>query len=195
VEVVQEPDAASRTLCVVADDRPGLFALVSAALAMNDLDVLEGEAHTREVPGMRSEAVDLFVVRHAGPARQAEPVGDEEASAVSRTIRALLSGELTTRTATRPEHAETRGVDTTVRFLENDFGALATLEVETGDRSGLLLALADALYQQKVQIIASEVRTVGNRVLDRFQIVELDGQAISQARRLEIQLAVLSAVA
>ncbi|MGC4091877.1 MAG: hypothetical protein QM756_29135 [Polyangiaceae bacterium] len=81
-----------------------------------------------------------------------------------------------------------------VRFIENADGNFSTLEVETGDRSGLLLALSQALFQQRVQIIGSQVKTVKGRVYDRFHIVEFDGSAIGAARRLEIQVAVLSAV-
>jgi UTP:GlnB (protein PII) uridylyltransferase len=68
------------------------------------------------------------------------------------------------------------------------------LEVETDDRSGLLLALAHALFEQNVQIEESEVRTVEGRVYDRFHIVEFDSKPINPARRLEIQVAVLSAI-
>jgi [protein-PII] uridylyltransferase len=81
-----------------------------------------------------------------------------------------------------------------VRFIENADGNFSTLEVETGDRSGLLLALSQALYNQRVQIVGSQVKTTGQRVFDRFHIVELDNSPISAARRLEIQVAVLSAV-
>ena len=81
-----------------------------------------------------------------------------------------------------------------MRFLEASDGSFSTLEVETGDRSGLLLALAQALFNQRVQIVSSQVKTTGTRVYDRFSIVELDGSPISPSRRLEIQVAVLTAV-
>ena len=83
---------------------------------------------------------------------------------------------------------------TVVRFLEGQDGSLATLEVETDDRSGLLLAISRALFDQRVQIVSSEVRTQGQRVLDRFSLVELDDSPIASARRLEIQVAILSAI-
>ena len=56
------------------------------------------------------------------------------------------------------------------------------------------MALSHALFEQNVQIEESEVRTVEGRVFDRFHIVEFDGRPISPARRLEIQVAVLSAI-
>lgn len=179
-------------LCVVADDRPGLLALVGAALLMNQLDVVEGEAHTREMPGRPDEAVDLFVVRQRDPAAYRKPVGPQQAQAVEATLRDLIAGERT------PESGETEAVpeesETTVRFLEDKHGVLTTLEVEASDRPGLLRALATALYKQDVQIVSSLVRTRGKRVLDQFHIRELTGEPISNDRRLQIQLAVMSTV-
>ncbi|HEX6764382.1 MAG TPA: hypothetical protein VF103_02870, partial [Polyangiaceae bacterium] len=51
-------------LCVVADDRPGLLATISAALVLQELDVIEAEAYTRRELGRPDEAVDVFWVRH-----------------------------------------------------------------------------------------------------------------------------------
>jgi hypothetical protein len=84
--------------------------------------------------------------------------------------------------------------DALVRFLDDSDGGLLTLEVETTDRSGLLMALSKALFEQRVQIVRSEVRTVSGRVFDRFTVVEFDGSGISPARRLDIQVAVLHAI-
>ena len=84
--------------------------------------------------------------------------------------------------------------ETVVRFIEGEDGTFATLEVETFDRSGLLLALSQALFAQRVQIVGSQVKTRGGRVFDRFHIVEFDNKPISPARRLDIQVAVLTAI-
>src|SRR5690349_5258276 len=51
-------------LCVVADDRPGLLATISAALVLSRLDVIEAEAYTRRRTGKPDEALDVFWVRH-----------------------------------------------------------------------------------------------------------------------------------
>ncbi|MFO7179780.1 MAG: hypothetical protein DIU78_013865 [Pseudomonadota bacterium] len=183
-------------ICVIAEDRPGLLATISAALVMCGLDVIEAEAYTRTVPGKPNEAVDVFWVRHEARDRRNVRVTREEVEALESTLIGLLEGKLDRRpfgeggrSAQTPSASET-----IVRFIENADGAFNTLEVETGDRSGLLLALARALYNQRVQIIGSQVKTRGDRVFDRFHIVELDGSPISPARRLEIQVAVLSAI-
>src|SRR6188768_2126581 len=46
-------------LVVIADDRPGLLATISAALVMCGLDVIEAEAYTRKLKGAPHEAVDV----------------------------------------------------------------------------------------------------------------------------------------
>ena len=184
-------------LCVVADDRPGLLATISAALVLARLDVTEAEAYTRRQHGRADEAVDVFWVRNDPPELRGKPVTAEAVEALRLALEGMLSGTLdrprlsepSLRTPPTPAAAET-----VVRFIEGHDGSFATLEVETGDRSGLLLALAQALFQQRVQIVASQVRTTGTRVFDRFSIVEFDGSPISASRRLEIQVAVLSAV-
>jgi UTP:GlnB (protein PII) uridylyltransferase len=183
-------------ICVVADDRPGLLATISAALVLCGLDVIEAEAYTRRIPGKHDEAVDIFWVRHEDPADHRLLLAQEEILQLCQTLIGLIEGKLERkkldaagRAALTPSAKET-----VVRFIEGEDGTFATLEVETFDRSGLLLSLSQALFGQRVQIVGSQVKTRGGRVFDRFHIVEFDNRPISPARRLEIQVAILSAI-
>jgi len=187
---------AGTALCVVAEDRPGLLATISGALVLARLDVIEAEAYTRRRSGAPDEALDIFWVRHDPPELRKEPVGPEHVAQLKSTLTGLLAGKLDRSRIGEPSRptATPSAVETVVRFIEGSDGSFATLEVETGDRSGLLLALSQALFNQRGQIIASQVKTTGTRVFDRFSIVELDGSPINATRRLEIQVAVLSAV-
>lgn len=195
VELLEHTHGAPGVLCVVADDRPGLLATISAAFVLSNLDVVDAAAHTRKTSGGRKEAVDLFWVRYSEPAKRSERVAQKDVDEVRHVLFELLEGKLDREVASRRTgKPAAKASETTVRFVENPDGDLATLEVETDDRSGLLLALSQALFEQKVQIVESEVKTSGARVLDRFQIVELDGRSIQPERRLEIQVAVLSAI-
>lgn len=183
-------------VCVVADDRPGLLATISAALVLCGLDVIEAEAYTRRIDQRANEAVDVFWVRHEKEQQRKLRVSKEEIDLLRTTLIGLLDGKLDRRRAdpsVRPPPTPSAS-ETVVRFIEGQDGVFSTLEVETGDRSGLLLALAQALFQQRVQIVGSQVKTTGTRVFDRFHIVEFDGSPISSARRLDIQVAVISAV-
>jgi [protein-PII] uridylyltransferase len=182
-------------ICVVADDRPGLLATISAALVLCGLDVIEAEAYTRRIPGQHDEAVDIFWVRHEDPSDQRLRLAHEEIVQLRQTLIGLIEGRLERKRADSASRGSTPAAkETVVRFIEGEDGTFATLEVETFDRSGLLLALSQALFAQRVQIVGSQVKTRGGRVYDRFHIVELDNKPISPARRLEIQVAILSAI-
>ena len=183
-------------ICVVADDRPGLLATISAALVLCNLDVIEAEAYTRRVAGKHDEAVDIFWVRHESGGEARLALSHEESRQLCQTLIGLIEGKLDRKrvdSSSRPA-VTPAAKETVVRFIEGEDGTFATLEVETFDRSGLLLALSQALFSQRVQIVGSQVKTRGGRVFDRFHIVEFDNKPISPARRLEIQVAILSAI-
>jgi [protein-PII] uridylyltransferase len=182
------PDPGLSALCVVANDRPGLLSLISAALNELGFDVDSAEAFTR---APQAEAVDVFWLRDPDG-----HVGAAEVEAFVRLVEEILAGR-PERTLPQPTPvpAAHSGQGTTVRFLEDESGALTVLEVETDDRSGLLWTITRALYRQNVQIVGSKIRTEASRVYDRFTIVELDGSLISGERRLTIQVEVMSAVA
>ena len=190
---------AGNGLCVVANDRPGLLALISASLVVCQLDVHHAEVYTRKLADGRPEAVDLFWVRKLD-APPGTALVQADAERLEKAIVAFVKGEKDARAAVERQMAANAGpgtsaaMDATVRFVADPAGGLATLEVETTDRSGLLFSLASALFDQRVQIVESEVRTVDARVFDRFRLVEFDGSAISSGRRLEIQVAVLNAM-
>jgi len=189
---------AGNGLCVVADDRAGLLALISASLVVCRLDVNPAEVYTRTTEQGKKEAVDLFWVRKLDD-KPGTALVQADADRVRQALTDLLASSGTARSVVdkeiaKAERAEPKTADATVRFVADPSGGLATLEVETTDRSGLLFSLASALFEQNVQIVESEVRTVDGRVFDRFRLVELDGSAISAAHRLEIQVAVLSAI-
>ena len=180
-------------ICVVADDRPGLLSSISAALVLSGLDVVDAEAYCRETSdGL--EAVDVFWLEAA---RKGAPVDDALLDRARRSLVDALEGRLD-ETAVGGRREQRDGPkdagDTSVRFLERADGGLAVLEIETGNRSGLLHAVTRSLFQSRVQIVRSEVRTVDGRVLDRFFVVEFDGAPIGPQRRLDIQVAVMSAI-
>jgi UTP:GlnB (protein PII) uridylyltransferase len=183
-------------ICVVAKDAPGLFSNIAAALRLQGFDIVHAEAYTRRLDTGEREVLDLFRLQvQQGRAVDTSAATDIAAN-ISLTLHELLAGKLDPSQALPAPQPEPLGTfhDTRVRFIEGEDGALSTLEVETDDRSGLLLTLARALSSQKVSVERSEVRTLNSRVLDRFTLAEHDGSPISDARRLNIQVAVISAI-
>lgn len=186
VAAFDAPRSGGQGLCIIASDRPGLLALMGSALVRASLEVIDAVAYTRRTQTGAVEAVALFWVAPTG----AEP--EQLAQRVeARLLELLTQGP---RSVVPPPAASAPGAVTTVRFLEDASGALCTLEVETQDRAGLLLSLANALYAQRVQIVGSDLRTRDGKAFDRFDLTELDGRPIGPERRLAIQIAVLSAV-
>lgn len=190
------PRLPGHALCVIADDRPGLLATISAALMGERLDVIAAEAYTRRISDVHREAVDIFWVRPLDRPDPERPLTPERLTHLEATLGQLLAEHYNPASTRIPTQPPPRGdlVETIVRFIENRGGMLSTLEVETNDRVGLLLVLASALYEQKVQIVSSSVRTESGRVKDRFDITELDDSPIQPDRRLLVQVAVLTAV-
>lgn len=184
-------------LCIVADDRPGLLATISAALIDERLDVIAAEAYTRRLPSGVHEAVDVFWVKLLTAGSEDRPLSTELLAHLEATLDRLLTEHFEPRTARIPTQrppSQGAAIETTVRFIEDRNGTLSTLEVEATDRTGLLLVLTRALYEQKVQIVSSSIRTEKGRVKDRFEITELDESPIRPERRLLVQVAVLTAM-
>ena len=189
------PRLPGTALCIIADDRPGLLAVISAALLREKLDVIGAEAYTRKLPNQR-EALDIFWVQRASSDDPRRPLTVNEIERVEQTLASMLADQLQPagRPTTIPPAPVRASAEVNVRFVEDKEGQLSWLEVEADDRAGLLLTLSRALFEQKVQIVASHVRTIAGRVSDKFVITELNDDPIANERRLQIQVAVLAAV-
>ena len=113
---------------------------------------------------------------------------------LEQTLASMLDDQLQplSRVSTSPPPRV--AAEANVRFVEDKDGQLSWLEVETDDRAGLLLTLSRVLFEQRVQIVSSHVRTEAGRVKDKFAITELNDDPISNERRMQVQVAVLSAI-
>jgi [protein-PII] uridylyltransferase len=181
-------------ICIVASDRPGLLATISAALSLVGLGVFEAEIFTRSASASLSEAVDLFWVVRQPPLQHLE-ISSRDLERLGRCLIELLGRS----EVVLPERASeiiqsAPEASTRIRFVDDDRGRCTTLEVDTHDRSGLLLAICQTIFAARVQIVGSHIKTHGGRAQGRFDLLELDEQPIATDRRQELQMAVLSAI-
>jgi UTP:GlnB (protein PII) uridylyltransferase len=176
-----DEEAPGTWLCVVTDDRPGLLSLLSAAIAAHSLDILSARVYTRARAGTPDEAVDLFAVRRLGSARG--PIALTDLASIRKAMVALLRGELpverlkrhaadTSRPSGRPE--------TAIYFHSTEPDLLL---VQTPDHPGLLLEITLTIFRERLSIIRSHVTTIAGLAHDEFQLAEIDGSPLSEARR------------
>lgn len=179
--------------CVVASDRPGVVALISAAFVAHRLDVCSAQIYSRKRRDGAAEAVDFFWVHGSGSS--ATSVAKRH-RACARTIQDFLGG------STEPELAESSSrllrapnVEARVEILERTLdGREWELRVEVADRAGLLHAIARTLYRQGLEIVHSDVRTSAGIARDRFTIALVSGAKLEPAGVERLKTALLSAI-
>ncbi len=186
VDVLKRDDEYAE-LAFVADDRPGLLAIVTAALASSRLSVVGAQVYSWLDASGRIRALDMFWVRGSGSA-------DAVVSLVPRLERdlaRLLSGEiapaeLVRRGAVAPSWSERRTpeVPTEVAF-DDRASAHTVLEVTTRDRPGLLFWLAHALQEAGLTIALAKINTEGTSVADVFYVTDAAGTKLLAPERIE----------
>jgi len=177
----------------VAEDRPGLLALVTDALLVHGLSIRNAKVYCRQRLDGQSEAVDFFQLQYS-KGDVGVGIGAAELGAFLQTLSELVAEDVLA--ASRPSAAPTSSSPATRVYFELE--ALrrneATLLVEAPDTEGLLNAITNALAAQNVHIRASEIRTEGGVAHDRFDLVSNDGQPLNAVRLCDVQQAVHAAL-
>lgn len=179
----RHPEAAE--LCVVAPDRPGLLAAITAALAASRLEVHAAQIHSRPTEGGSIQAVDLFWVRDRGDG--VEGVARSIPKLV-RDMQAILSERLDGAALVRQRRVALRErrtppVRTQIAVDDRASPRHTVIEVTTRDRPGLLFAISDALYRLGLSIAVAKINTEGTRVADVFYVSEQGGAKVAPGKR------------
>jgi [protein-PII] uridylyltransferase len=180
--------------CVVASDRPGVVALISAAFVAHQLDVCSAQIYSRKRRDGAAEAVDFFWVHGSGSSALSIA---KRHRACARTIQEFLGR------STEPELAESSSrllrapeVSASVEILQRTVdGREWEICVEVADRPGLLHAIARTLYRQGLEIVHSDVRTSAGIARDRFTISPVSGRKLEEAAAERLKTALLAAIA
>jgi [protein-PII] uridylyltransferase len=179
-------------LTVISPDRPGLFAQVAGALALNGLDVIEANAYSDDV-GM---AVETFRVESSfGPIVSWDKVvADVERALDGRlALRARLAERA--RVYARPSYVPTMNVEPSV-LVDNALSSSSTVvEVRAPDAVGLLYRITGAIAEMDLDIHSAKVATLGDDVVDSFYVRDRDGRKVIDPDHLaELERAILSAL-
>jgi len=189
MELCVVTEGTARTgLCVVAGDRPGLLAAISAAISANRLRIQAAQIHSRQLSTGAVQAVDLFWVYL--------PVEDEltlqeRMSKLERDLNALITGQLAPRDLLKPRRNSRWGirslppVQTEVVVEHHASSCHTVIEVLTEDRPALLFNLAEALHRLGLTISVAKISTEGTRVIDVFYVTESDGSKVEPGVRTD----------
>lgn len=183
VNIVPSSHPEAAELCIVADDRPGLLAMIAAALAGSRLEILAAQIYTRRLSDGTVQAVDLFWVQG-----RVEGVSAAVRSLpkLTRDLQSLLAGERTSAAVVSratPPRRQGPKVRTRVAVDHRASKEHTVIEVTTLDRPGVLLAIANALYELGLTIAVAKINTEGTRVADVFYVTERTGMKIEPGPR------------
>ncbi|MBX3129596.1 MAG: [protein-PII] uridylyltransferase [Polyangiaceae bacterium] len=173
-------------LAFAADDRPGLLAMVTAALAAARLDVVGAQIYVWTDDAGRARALDLFWVRGGDDAQAVRT----QLPRILRDLERLWSHEVApaelvqSRTLARGWGRRTPTVATEVSF-DHQASAHTVLEVITRDRPALLFWLAHTLQDAGLSIAVAKINTEGASVADVFYVTDASGSKIDDPARIE----------
>jgi len=168
-------------LLVHAQDRPGLFASLAAALAAGGADVSDARVHTTR----DGQAFDVFSILDA----EGAPFGATDTGVLDRLVARVKSaaeGAPQPLQARKPvqRRAAAFAIEPWAR-VDNDISRTATvIEVSGRDRPGLLAALAQVLADAQASITSAHIDAYGERVADVFYVTEPDGAQIADPARM-----------
>jgi UTP:GlnB (protein PII) uridylyltransferase len=185
-------------LCVVAEDRPGLLALMTDALLAQGLAIQSARAFCRQVGRERLEAVDFLELRPRGSTSDSTVQLDSEGLPLFvQALSELIADDIAQRgTQPSPAVAPPPNDGKTRVYFESQPPADGRylLVVDAPDSEGLLHAISAALHAQGMRIMACEVRTLGGRAQDRFEVEPASPRSLKDSELCDVQLAVLDAL-
>jgi [protein-PII] uridylyltransferase len=175
-------------LAFVADDRPGLLAQITAALAVVGAKVVGAQVYSWRDQSGGLRALDLFWVRlgaRAESLRAALP-------RIERDFARLLGGEVLptdllsasggpSRWSARPGPK----VPTQVSLDNRAATDHTVLEIITRDQFGLLFWLSHTIQEMELTISLAKINTEGNQVADVFYVQDARGSKLTEPDRIE----------
>jgi [protein-PII] uridylyltransferase len=172
----------------IADDRPGLLAMITATLAAARFKVISAQVYSWIDSFGRTRALDFFWVRSG----ETTDAVTGSIPRLSRDFNRLLSMELTpselvtggarqSRLSDRP----TPKVPTEVSIDNRSATDHSVIEVTTKDQQGLLFWLANTLQHLDLQVSLAKINTEGTQVADVFYVTDSSGAKVTRPERIE----------
>lgn len=179
IDLHPAPDHDATRLACVMGWQPAVFARMAGALTMIGANVVDARAHTSR-DGL---ALLVFWVQDS----RGRPYPPDHLP----RLRATLENPATPprQTAPRPvaDRSHVFSFPTRVSFDNHGSDRHTIIEVDTGDRPGLLYDLTRTLTDADIQIVSARIATFGAQVVDSFYVKDMEGEKLTDSERL-IQL-------
>jgi UTP:GlnB (protein PII) uridylyltransferase len=178
-------------VCVVADDRPGLLAILTDALLVQGIGIRSAQVYCRARPDGATEAVDFLELQ---PGRVGSGFEASELETFVQTLNELIAEDI--QASARPSRAPVPRVPAARAYFEleplrrNQY----VLLVEAPDSQGLLHGITSALHSQGVRILSCQIGTEAGTARDRFELVSVSGERLTAVELCDLQLAVLDSL-
>ncbi len=191
VVAVDEPDAGATRISVFAPDRPGLFYRICAGLAAAGASIIDARIHTTR-DGM---ALDNLLVQDS----QRRPYADRRLRGrLVKAVQAALGSEpmpAAAAPAPLPRRRAAFKVAPSVIVADQASSRTTVVEVNAGDREGLLARLALAIHGEGLQVRSAHIATYGARAVDVFYLTRGDGKKLKDREVDSLRQALLAAAA
>jgi [protein-PII] uridylyltransferase len=185
-------------LWVVADDCPGLLAMITATFSHSKLKVRSAEVYSWIGRDGRSRSLDIFWVR--GP--EDEERAERLLPRLERELEKVLSKPAPPDELERHALSGTRGAalraahfSTEVNVDNKSATNHTVIEVITRDRPALLFILSHTLQQLGLSIWFAKINTEGERVIDVFYVSDAERRKLVIPAEIgRVKSAIISAV-
>jgi [protein-PII] uridylyltransferase len=181
-------------IVVSTADRHGLFAKIAGSFASQLIDINNAALFTRP----DGWVVDIFTVSDAA---RGHPLTEKQFRAVERVLRAaLLDGQDVQELVDRGRRRlfalfQPRiPVPTRIQFDNSSSRTHTVIDVETGDRTGLLYDITRAMAEAGLDISTARIVTDARRVRDSFYITKDHGKIMENETQDEVREKLHSAI-
>ncbi len=186
-------------LAVVADDRPGLLAMITATLSHAKLKVFSAQIYSWTGQDGRSRSFDLFWVRSGQEAEYAVKL----VPGLERDLEMLIADKMDPvelaagiRAQARWSARPTPHVATKVNVDNRSATNHTVIEVITRDRRALLFWLSSTIQHAGLSISFAKINTEGERVADVFYVSDdAGGKVLDEARIEDLTSRIMNTIA
>ncbi|MGC8739115.1 MAG: [protein-PII] uridylyltransferase [Candidatus Hydrogenedens sp.] len=179
---------------VATRDKQGLFAQIAGCFASQLIDIYSASLYTRE----DGWVMDYFLVRDAP---QRRPLTEGQIVTLEKTLRSvILEGKdvqiLVDKTKTKlfALKKSLAPVQTYIHFDNDSSNKHTVIDIETGDRTGLLYDIASAFFVMGLNIYKARINTGAYRVRDSFYVQFRDSKITHRILQSAIRAGLLESI-